>query len=256
MNAVLSTSSMHDEPRRAHVGTTFLLRELRELREAPIRKRLARLRRVMDVLEERDGRLAAGRWDPRAVWGRAERDAWDANRAQMARPQLEIDALEAMLRRGARGTVGSQVTAGSWVKKEKKIMRNASTNNDTTIDLYEQRIAAMKDHVCGARYQIPVTGQVLTPARVVRTLEDCLRRRTAVADALAAYKAALAERDEGDARFRGVDDALKNWVLNTFGAGSTEAKAFGYEPRKMPTRAVAPVEMTPAVNAPAAGGDA
>ena len=42
----------------------------------------------------------------------------------------------------------------------------------------------------------------------------------------------VADRVEAEQDLQATDDALKQWVLNRFGAKSTEAVEFGYSPRK------------------------
>ncbi len=107
-------------------------------------------------------------------------------------------------------------------------------NNDTTVTLYAKRIGAMKKYVSNQKSEIPVGGEVLKPSGVLQAFQDCLDVRTAVSVTHAAYKSALADRVEADERFRVTDEAMKGWVLNRFGVGSTEAIEFGYSVRKAP----------------------
>ena len=58
------------------------------------------------------------------------------------------------------------------------------------------------------------------------------RTRAAVVTARAEYKATLAKRDAAEVRRRVVSAALRQWVLNRFGATSAEVHDFGYAPRK------------------------
>jgi len=148
------------------------------------------------------------------------------------------------------------------VKRARDIMKSADMSNETLVNLYTQRLDAMRKYFSGRRCQIPAGGRMVKLTDVVRAFEIHLWRRAAVTAAHAAYKTALAERDEDEAAVRLIDDAMKGWVRHRFGGDSDEARDFGYSPRKKPVgRAVAPiedapVEATPAVNAPAAGGDA
>jgi hypothetical protein len=111
----------------------------------------------------------------------------------------------------------------------------AKINNDTTVSLYAKRISATKKYVSNLKSEIPVGGEVLKPAGVLNAFQDCLDKRTAVTVTQSAYKSALADRVESDERFRVTDEAMKGWVLNRFGVGSTEAIEFGYSARKAPT---------------------
>jgi hypothetical protein len=110
----------------------------------------------------------------------------------------------------------------------------ANASNSETVSTYTKRIDAMKKHLKGATVRIPVGGKILKPAGVLDAFQDCLDKRTGVAVAKAAYAAAMVERDLADQRFRVTDEAMKGWVLNMFGVGSTEAEEFGYAPRKAP----------------------
>jgi len=83
----------------------FLHRELRALREAEVQARLKRLRYDLLGLENLEWCFegnSSSPFRPRS-WGRASRcGTLDRTRARMDRLRLEIEALEASLRRGIR----------------------------------------------------------------------------------------------------------------------------------------------------------
>jgi hypothetical protein len=89
-----------------NTGTSFLHRELRALREAEVRKRLEQLRGKFNQVENLvwclEGNAGPLRY-PSPRWERALRDGTlERTRARMDRLRLEIEALEASLRRGIR----------------------------------------------------------------------------------------------------------------------------------------------------------
>ena len=105
-------------------------------------------------------------------------------------------------------------------------------SNATVVTNNTKRILALNKHVTGKKPEIPIGGRVLKPAQVTAVFQDSLDKRAAITAALAAYKAALAAGVEAEANRRVAEAALKAWVLNRFGADSTEAHEFGYTARK------------------------
>jgi hypothetical protein len=89
-----------------NTGTSFLHRELRALREAEVQDRIRSQRKKLDAFENlewfqtRPNTLIPYR---RGQWGRASRcGTLERTRVRMDRLRLEIEALEASLRRGIR----------------------------------------------------------------------------------------------------------------------------------------------------------
>ena len=92
----------------------------------------------------------------------------------------------------------------------------------------------MKKYVTGRKVTIPLAGKLLTPAQLTAIFQESLDTQAAVAQKLAAYKGAISERDAAEKRHLAADEAMKSWVLQLFGDGSTEATEFGYAARKRP----------------------
>jgi hypothetical protein len=97
-----------------------------------------------------------------------------------------------------------------------------------------KRLAAMKKYVTDSKLTIPVGGKLLNPAQVAAIFQSSLDTQAAVAAQHAAYKGAMADRDEAEDLRRVADEAMKNWILQLFGDGSTEATEFGYAARRKP----------------------
>ena len=105
-------------------------------------------------------------------------------------------------------------------------------NNDATVNQNTKRIEAMQKYVTNAKTEIPIGGAVLKPADVIGIFQDDTDNRKEVAVTKAAYGSAVAKRTASELKRQVADEALKGWVLNRFGETSTEAKEFGYAPRK------------------------
>ena len=95
-------------------GSAVLHRELREWREAEVRKRLKRLRDDLQGLETLEWCFegkSESPFEPKQ-WGRASRcGTIERTRARIERLRLEVVALEGMLRRGIRVEVARAVHA-------------------------------------------------------------------------------------------------------------------------------------------------
>jgi hypothetical protein len=113
-------------------------------------------------------------------------------------------------------------------------MGKLKVKNDTVVTNNTKRISALKKYVTNSKTEIPVGGETLKPAAVIAVFQDSLDTRAAVTATQAGYKSALAARLAAEEKRIVADDALKGWVLNTFGANSAEAGEFGYAPRKAP----------------------
>jgi hypothetical protein len=107
-------------------------------------------------------------------------------------------------------------------------------SHNATVASASRRLGAMKKYVTGRKVTIPLAGKLLTPAQVATIFQESLDTQAAVAQRLAAYKGAIAERDAAEKRRLAADEAMKGWVLQLFGDGSTEAVEFGYAARKKP----------------------
>jgi hypothetical protein len=111
----------------------------------------------------------------------------------------------------------------------------AKNSNDAISNQNTRRIEALQKYVTSAKTEIPVGGAVLKPADVIAVFQDDTDNRKEVTATRAAYGAAVATRDASELKRQVTDEALKGWVLNRFGETSTEAKEFGYAPRKRAT---------------------
>jgi hypothetical protein len=107
-------------------------------------------------------------------------------------------------------------------------------SHDATVARASRRLAAMKKYVKGRKVTIPLAGKLLTPVQVAAIFQDVLDTQAAVAQTLAAYKGAITARDAAEKRGLAADEAMKSWMLQLFGDGSTEATEFGYAARKKP----------------------
>ena len=101
-----------------------------------------------------------------------------------------------------------------------------------------QRIAALKEYV-NPKAEVPVEGESLKLSDVIAVFQKMLDAQAAVTAARAELKASLASRTGVEATFEITDQALKSWVQNQFGSTSKEARAFGFEPRKVGKKSVA-----------------
>ncbi|MGO8997114.1 MAG: hypothetical protein ACLQVI_27680 [Polyangiaceae bacterium] len=113
-------------------------------------------------------------------------------------------------------------------------MGTQKISNDTVITNNQKRILALKKYVTNSKTEIPISGEVLKPAQVIAVFQNSLDTRAAVTATQAGYKSALAARTTAETKRQATDDSLKAWVLNRFGANSTEAHEFGYSARKTP----------------------
>jgi hypothetical protein len=107
-------------------------------------------------------------------------------------------------------------------------------SHDTLVSNDMLRIAALRKYVTDPKLQIPSGDGLLTPSEILAQFQTSLDQHAAVNAARAAYKAALAARDAMAAKHRVFDEALKYWVLFSFGPESTQAREFGYALRKPP----------------------
>jgi hypothetical protein len=98
-----------------------------------------------------------------------------------------------------------------------------------------QRVNAIKKHL-GAKDEVFVNGEPVKAAQLAQVYQDALDTRAAATSAKGELKAAMAERNAAEAKRLSVDAALEPYVLQRFGASSTEAEDFDYAPRKVPVR--------------------
>jgi hypothetical protein len=101
-----------------------------------------------------------------------------------------------------------------------------------------QRVAAINKYLA-ARDVLFVNGEQVEATDVAQVFQDALDTRDAAVKAMGEYKAALATRDAAEAKRLLADAALQPYVTQRFGAGSAEANAFGYTPRKAMEKTVA-----------------
>jgi hypothetical protein len=111
-------------------------------------------------------------------------------------------------------------------------------NNAYVVSLSSTRIAGIKKYITNGKTEIPVAGQVMKPADVIKVFQASLDTRAFVKTKKAELKAALKERDDAEVARVATDDALKGWVTNRFGVDSTEAHEIGYAPKKVAEKSV------------------
>jgi len=107
-------------------------------------------------------------------------------------------------------------------------------SNAVVVSISTQRIAGINKHLT-SKTEIPVGGELVKPAALLAVYQGSLDASNDVASTRGEYRAAVAARDTNEAERLVTDEALKQWVLQRFGAGSTEAHDFGYSPRKVGT---------------------
>jgi hypothetical protein len=106
-------------------------------------------------------------------------------------------------------------------------------------NLCARRISGIDVHMTDPGTVVPVDGAMCTPADLRAIFQRDLDAHHAVEHARAVLLTAIEDRKKADAERKKVDVVLKGWVQNRYGASSTEAQAFGYEPPKPRTTTVA-----------------
>jgi len=109
-------------------------------------------------------------------------------------------------------------------------MTMTNRNNANIVDHSQQCILALKKHV-DAKTVIAIDGEPHKLVDLLAIYQACLDTRAAVRAQHASYKSTLEERDKAEAKRRATDKGLRAWVVNTFGATSTEALEFGFAPK-------------------------
>jgi hypothetical protein len=112
------------------------------------------------------------------------------------------------------------------------IMSKNRISNAVVVATSAQRISGIKKHI-SSKTEIPVGGAMVKPATLLALFQGSLDASDNVASTRGEYRAAVAARDANEAERLVTDEALKQWVLQRFGAGSSEAHDFGYAPRKV-----------------------
>jgi hypothetical protein len=109
------------------------------------------------------------------------------------------------------------------------------TNNDKNISICNERLAALAKFTSAADVVL-VDGVSFTQPQVVAAYQSPLDARKAVTGARAAENVAVKKRQAADAERRKVDIGLRAFVVNKFGANSSEAQEFGFakKPAKQP----------------------
>ncbi len=110
-------------------------------------------------------------------------------------------------------------------------------NNAVVVDACTRRLNALESYVDG-KVVIGINGKHLTLSDVIAIYQGSLDSRAALATQRAITKAAMAVRADAEVARREADRALRAWVENHFGIGSTEAIDFGFPPARKPARTV------------------
>jgi hypothetical protein len=85
----------------------------------------------------------------------------------------------------------------------------------------------------GAKDEIFVGGEQMKATDVAALYQDALDTRSAAVTAKGDYKSALAGRDAAEDKRLAADVALESYVVQRFGATSTQAHDFGFAPKKV-----------------------
>ncbi len=105
-------------------------------------------------------------------------------------------------------------------------------SSSAVVSACSQRVSAIKKHL-GAKDVIFVDGEQVKASDLAQVFQDALDTRAAAVTAKGGYVSALAARDVTEAKRLNADAALQPYVLQRFGATSTEAHDFGFTPRKV-----------------------
>jgi hypothetical protein len=107
-------------------------------------------------------------------------------------------------------------------------------SNEAIVTTITKRINGVQKYLKTEKAEIPVQGNLLKPASLLKVYQTSLDARAAVTAGHATYQGALKDRDAAETTRLAADESLKGWVLARFGAGSAEASEFGFAPRKQP----------------------
>lgn len=112
------------------------------------------------------------------------------------------------------------------------------SDNATMISSASQRVSALRKHLA-SRDEVFVDGKSFKASVLIAIFQNTIDTRGEVVTTRGKYKAALAARATSESQRLAVDDALKSYVLNRFGADSAEAHDFGYSARKVGEKSAA-----------------
>ena len=104
--------------------------------------------------------------------------------------------------------------------------------NNVVVSACSQRVSAVKKYL-GAKDVLYVGGEEMKASALAQAYQDALDTRATAVTAKGEYKSSLAARDAAEAKRLAVDEALQPYIVQRFGAGSTEAHDFGYVPKKV-----------------------
>jgi hypothetical protein len=126
--------------------------------------------------------------------------------------------------------------------KRRSVMKKIASN--AVVTACTQRVNAIGKYL-GAKDTLFVGGEQMKASDLVKVFQTALDTRATAVTAKGAYNTTLAARNTAEATRLAVDEALQPYVVQRFGATSTEAHDFGYTPKKV-------AEKTPATKAKAA----
>lgn len=105
--------------------------------------------------------------------------------------------------------------------------------SSAVVSACSQRVSAIKKYL-SAKDEIFVNGEQVKATDVAQMYQDALDTRATAVTAKGDYRSSIAARDAAEATRLSADAALQPYVVQRFGATSTEAHDFGYAPRKAP----------------------
>ena len=105
-------------------------------------------------------------------------------------------------------------------------------SSSVVVSACSQRVSAINKYL-GAKDVLFVGGEQMKASDLASAYQEALATRETAVTAKGDYKSALAARDTAEAKRLNVDAALQPYIVQRFGAASTEAHAFGYAPKKV-----------------------
>ena len=113
-------------------------------------------------------------------------------------------------------------------------------NRAKIVSMCNQRLIALNKFV-KTKTAMTVSGKQMKLADLVAIYQASIDTRAALIPQRAAFNKALAARNSAEVTRQATDKALKAWVVNEFGADSTEAEEFGFLPPKVGAKSASTV---------------
>jgi hypothetical protein len=111
-------------------------------------------------------------------------------------------------------------------------------DNAKIVSMCGQRLIALKKFV-KTKTAMTVSGKPMKLSDLTAIYQAAIDTRTALVPQRAAFEKALTARDSAEVTRRATDKVLKAWVVNEFGADSSEAQEFGFPATKIAEKSAA-----------------